>query len=108
MYFAQWLLKRINKHLFNNWEWVRKYRRFIIEEKPISILLTILCGLLWFMICGILTIWLVDDKQLGSDIMKGVIVSVPLFFIYNWLMALYEIFDTERMASWEYLKNKDL
>ena len=104
MKFIPWLLKRINRHLFNNWEWIEKYREFIIDQKGLSIVLTLFGGLAWFIISALFVIWLVDDKQLGTEIMQGVILSVPLFYVYNWVAALYQIYDNERMATWERLK----
>ena len=106
MNFVLWLLKRIKRTLIGDgrWEWVDEYRRLILREKPISILVTIFGGLMWFLVCGILTLWLVDDKEIGFLIMRCVLLSVPAFYIYNWLAALYEIYNTERMATWDILK----
>ena len=109
MNFAKWLLLRIKRTLIGDgrWEWVNEYRRLILREKPISILVTIFGGLMWFLVCGILTLWLVDDRVTGFLIMRGVLFSVPAFYIYNWLAALYEIYDAERMATWDRLKESE-
>lgn len=107
MNFIVWLLQRIKRSLIGDgqWQWISDYRRFILREKPVSILVTIFGGLMWFLVCGILTLWLVDDKEIGYLIMRGVLFSVPAFYIYNWLAALYEVYDTERMATWNTLKD---
>lgn len=109
MNFILWLLARIKKTLIGDgpWEWISEYRRLILREKPFSILLTFLGGLLWFLACGLLTVWLVEDKQIGGHIMQGVIISIPAFYIYNWLAALYEVYDAERMATWHTLQDRD-
>lgn len=106
MNFALWILNRIKRTLIGDgqWEWISEYRRLILREKPISFLVTVFGGLLWFMFNALLVIWLVDDRELGGNLMKGILLSVPLFYVYNWLAALYEIYDTERMATWERLK----
>ena len=108
MNFVKWLLLRIKRTLIGDgrWQWIEEYRRLIIREKPISIIVTILGGLVWFMVCAFLTLWLVNDKETIFSIMQGVVLSVPAFYIYNWLAALYEIYDTERMATWERLKDQ--
>lgn len=105
MNFLHWLVKRMNKYLFNNWRWIEKYRELILHEKPLSIFLTMLCGIFWFLICALFVIWLVDDRQLGAKIMQGTILCVPMFYVYNWIAALYEIYNTERMAVWDKLKD---
>lgn len=107
MNFILWLLQRIKRSLIGDgqWRWISDYRRLILREKPVSILVTLLGGFMWFMICGLLTIWLVDDKELGFSIMRSVLLSVPAFYIYNWIAALYEVYDTERMATWNTLKD---
>lgn len=106
MNFVKWLLLRIKRTLIGDgqWEWISDYRRLILREKPISFLVTVFGGLLWFMFNALLVIWLVDDKELGGNLMKGILLSVPLFYVYNWIAALYEIYDTERIATWERLK----
>ena len=103
MYFVSWLLKRASKRMFNDWEWIRKYREFIIDEKAVSIVLTVLLGALWFIVMSVIAVWISDGRP--PQYVLYVILSVPpLFYIYNWLVALYEIYDRERMATWEELK----
>lgn len=103
MYFAEWLLKRMNKHLFNNWEWVRKYREIIIDEKAMSIILTLLLGLMWVIFSTAIACLVLGTRP--SDELLYLIFSIPpLFYIYNWIMALYEIFDRERRETWAVLK----
>ena len=69
----------------------------------IAIVLTFLGGAVWFIIASLVTISFIDTTP--PTYMLYLILSVPpLFFIYNWLMALYAIFDQERMETWELLK----
>lgn len=109
MNFVKWLLLRIKRSLIGDgrWQWIEEYRRLIIREKPISIIVTVFGGALWFLVCALLCLWLVDTKETVFLIMRGVVLSVPAFYIYNWLAALYEIYDTERMATWDRLKEPE-
>ena len=103
MYFAEWLLKRFMRRLGSTWEWIEEYRKLILEIPGIAIVLTILGGAVWFIIASLVTISFIDTTP--PTYMLYLILSVPLlFFIYNWLMALYAIYDTERMATWDNLK----
>jgi hypothetical protein len=105
MNFGLWLLKRMKRKIFGDeWGWLFKYRRAIQDEMPIAIIATFFCGLLWLLVMGALTIYFVDDKEIGQLIMKCILACPPLFFIYNWFYTLYEIYDTERKAVWEELK----
>ena len=109
MNFIKWLLQRIKRTLIGDggWQWVSEYRRLILREKTISILVTVFGGFVWFLVCGSLTLWLANDKETVFLVMRGVLLSVPAFYIYNWLAALYEIYDTERMATWDRLKEAE-
>ena len=105
MNFAQWLLKRMHRKVFGGgWGWLFKYREFIQEEMPLAILLTILMGIIWTLVCGIIFAYFIDDRSTLQTTMKCVIMCPPLFFVYNWIYGLYQIYDTERMAVWEELK----
>lgn len=105
MNFGLWLLKRMQKKLFGGqWGWLYKYRELIREEMPISIILTVLLGALWTIALGIIFAYFVDDRHTLQTIMKCIISCPPLFFVYNWIYGLYEIYDSERMKVWEELK----
>lgn len=105
MNFLIWLLKRMKNTIFGGkWGWLHKYREAIKEEMPIAIIATIGCGLLWFLIAGLITLYFIEDRATLQIAMKCVIACPPLFFVYNWLYTLYEIYDAERMAVWEELK----
>jgi hypothetical protein len=107
MNFAKWILKRMHRKMFGGeWGWLYKYREFIQEEMPLSILLTVLIGALWTLVLGIAFANFIDDRNTLLIVMKCVISCPPLFFIYNWLAALYEIYDAERMATWDRLKEQ--
>ena len=112
MYFAQWLLARIKKTLVGErWDWVDDYRQTIIKEKPLAILITVGLGLIWFLLFMLITVLGVYNgraTEMPSWIVWVAALAPVTIFLYNWIMALYEIFDAERMATWETLKNKNL
>jgi len=111
MYFSQWLLARIRKTLFGDasWDWVRAYRDMIIDEKPLALLITLGLGLIWFMVASLVTVlgfYEGDSREVPSvAIWIHAVIPIVIFF-YNWIMALYEIFDAERMATWNTLKEE--
>ena len=103
MYFAEWLLKRFMRRMGSTWEWIEEYRKLILEMTGIAIVLTVLGGAVWFIVASLVAISFIETTP--PTYMLYLILSVPpLFFIYNWLMALYAIFDQERMKTWELLK----
>jgi hypothetical protein len=107
MYFTEWLLKRWFNMFFGGtrWTWVSKYREIIMEERALSILLTALLGTIWFMVS--FSLCMVFSQTRPSDLVAYALLAVPLlFYIYNWMMALYEIFDDERRRTWQTLKEE--
>lgn len=105
MNFVQWLFKRMYRKLTGGrWGWLHKYRELIQEEMPISIVVTVLLGAIWVLVLGIVMAYFIDDRNILLTTMKCVMSCPPLFFIYNWLYTLYEIYDNERKAVWEELK----
>ncbi len=106
MNFITWLLKRIKKNLVGNgtWQWLEDYRYLILRSKVESFFVTLLAGLMWVLVVFLVSASLSDERELVRNAMIYAIASVPVFYIYNWLMALYDIYDTERMATWNTLK----
>lgn len=106
MNFITWLLKRIKTNLIGNgtWRWVEDYRNMILRSKLESFFVTILGGLLWLLVIFAVSTFLSLSREMIQDLGLYALISVPVFYIYNWLMALYDIYDTERMATWNTLK----
>lgn len=106
MNFITWLLARMKRKLIGDgqWDWVYKYRRLILEEKIGSIIVTVLGGALWTLFGGCIMMMFMEPNETSLILFKGIIISVPVFYVYNWIAALYELYDTERMATWNRLK----
>ena len=103
MNFAQWLLKRAIRKMFGDWQWVYEYRKMIRDLWPLAFILTTLAGALFFI--GVnLFVMFAFDVHLTRDGLYAVAAVPYLFFVYNWLAGLYEIYDTERMATWDAVK----
>lgn len=104
-YFIKWLGKRVTKTLFKegHWQWIESYRDLIMREKPLAILLTFLMGALWFVGMGAV-VALTSDTRPPQYVFMTLLSVPPLFFIYNWLAALYEIYSEERERTMNYLK----
>lgn len=111
MNFTKWLLSRIKRTLIGDgqWEWIEKYRSMIIQEKAFSVVATFFGGMLCFVFVGVFCMMFfeVTQKQLVKDILVTTLYAIPAFYIYNWIAALYEIYDTERMAAWDRLKEPE-
>ena len=104
MNFAQWLFNRAFGRVMRPWAWIKSYREIIMEVWPLAFILTTLIGGLWFIIFNLIVVMGMFDTTPTKEGM-WVTAAVPyLFFVYNWIMALYEIYDTERMATWEAVK----
>ena len=105
MYFLRWLLKRMFTTLSGPFEWVIEYRKLIIDIPFLAILVTCLVGALWFIGAGLFIIWLLGNRP--PEYLFYLILAVPpLFFIYNWLMVMYAIYDRERQQTFDALKGK--
>ena len=111
MNFAKWLLARTARTLkiTGRWDWIEKYRSMIIREKFLSVIATIVGGLVCFIFVGAFCIIFIDEtqKQLARDILLTTMYAIPAFYIYNWIAALYEIYDAERIATWDRLKEPE-
>jgi peptidoglycan biosynthesis protein MviN/MurJ (putative lipid II flippase) len=90
--------------VLGQWEWVQKYRELIMEVWPLAFILTTLVGALWVIAFNLFVIMTMFGVTPTKTTMYATIAAPYLFFVYNWIMALYEIYDTERMATWEAVK----
>ena len=106
MNFTIWILNRIKTSITPDrpWHWLYEYRRLIMKDKFYSIMTTIFAGLLWFMVAFCLSMYFLEERDDIFFALRTAIYMVPAFYVYNWLAALYEIYDKERMATWEALK----
>jgi len=104
MNFITWIFKRIKNSMFNNQsDWVRGYRRCILEEKILSIVLTLACGALYILLVGFLLIPYIDRAETAAKIIYGLVGSVAVFYVYHWLRALHEVYLLERQKTWDAL-----
>ena len=102
MYFISWLIQRVKQARF---EWVVGYRRLIIEEKFLSIVFTVIIGLFcWITPVGWICIHFIDHHATAEYTLLALALSVPLFWVYHWIMALYAIYREEQRSMWEELK----
>lgn len=107
MNFAKWLLKRVANTLnvSKQWQWIRDYRSLILRDKPMSILATVGCGLVWFILGAVPSILLLPDAESIGIAFQCILYSIPAFYIYNWLAALHEIYREEVMQTFNTLKD---
>ena len=107
MNFITWLFKRIkNSMAENQFEWVKNYRRMILQEKVLSIVLTFVCGCLYVIFVGWLLIPFIDRAETAAKIIYGLIGSVAIFYVYHWIMALHEVYLLERQKTWDALSKR--
>jgi hypothetical protein len=107
MNFLTWLFNRIKDSMFNNqFEWVEDYRRMILREKVLSIVLTFLCGALYILLVGWLLIPFIDRADTFANTIWGLAGSVVVFYVYHWIMALHEVYLLERQKTWDALARK--
>ena len=105
MNFLTWLFNRIKDSMFNNqFEWVEDYRRMILREKVLSIVLTLVCGALYILLVGWLLIPFIDRADTFANTILGLAGSVAMFYVYHWIMALHEVYEKEKQKTWEALK----
>ena len=90
----------------NQSDWVRGYRRMILEEKILSIVLTLVCGALYILFVGFLLIPFIDREETALTIIWCLAGSVVMFYVYHWLMALHEVYLLERQKTWDALSRR--
>lgn len=105
MNFIIWILKRIKKSMFGKeYRWISGYRELILQDKFMSIILTLGCGTLYSLSVIVTGIAFIDQAQTLRNFIFFVVGSVPVFYVYNWIMALHEVYEKEKQKTWEALK----
>ena len=102
MNFITWIFRRIKN---SQSDWVEGYRRLILEETFLSIVFTLLLGIVLYIlpVCFLLIPY-VDRAGTAVTIIWCLVGSVILFYVYHWIMALREIYEEEKLRTWEALK----
>ena len=104
MNFITWIFRRIK---LSQSDWVQGYHRLILEETFLSIVFTLICGLLLYIVpVAFLLIPYVDREVTAVTIIWGLVASVVLFYVYHWIMALHEVYLLERQKTWDALSRK--
>jgi len=104
MNFILWILNRIKKSILNTlqlgqgqWKWVEEYRRLILFHKGTSLIATVFGGMIWFMVAFGFSLCVLDTRQQIGLAFDAIVIAIPVFYVYHWLAALYEVYDTERL-----------
>jgi uncharacterized membrane protein (DUF485 family) len=107
MNFITWIFRRIKDSMVDNqFEWVKDYRRMILQEKTLSMVLTLVFGSLYIIFVGWLLIPFIDRTDTFRMAIWGLAGSVILFYVYHWLMALHEVYLLERQKTWDALSRR--
>ena len=107
MNFITWIFKRIKDSMFNDqFEWIKNYRRMILQETVLSIVLTLACGALYILLVGWLLIPFIDRTDTFAKTMWGLVASLVMFYVYHWLRALHEVYLLERQKTWDALSRR--
>ena len=102
MNFISWIFRRVKN---SQSDWVRGYRRLILEETFLSIVTTAVVGVFcWFVPLGWISIHFIDQHATAELTLVVLALAVPLFYVYHWLMALYEVYKQEQRDMWAILK----
>ena len=103
MYFVKWLFRRIKLARF---EWAQGYRRLILEETFLSIMFTLIGGVVLYVIpvCFLLIPY-IDRADTAVTIIWGLVASVVTFYVYHWIQALHQVYKQEQQQMWKELKN---
>jgi len=103
MNFVTWIFRRIKNSQFG---WIQDYRRMILRETVLSVVLTFAFGALYILLVGWLLIPFIDRTDTFAKTMWGLAGSVAIFYVYHWLMALHEVYLLERQKTWDALSRK--
>lgn len=104
MNFVAWLFKRIKN---SQLDWVEGYRRMILEETFLSIVFTLICGIVLYIlpVCFLLIPY-VDRAGTATTIIWCLVGSIIVFYVYHWIMALHEVYLLERQKTWDALSKR--
>ena len=107
MNFAKWLLRRIQTSLFGRqWNWIERYRELIMEEKAVSVVVTLLGTAFWAIASIPFMLWINSGDRIPIEWLLYS-VSIPvMFYLYNWIAALYMVYCHEREQVWNVLKDQ--
>lgn len=103
MHFAEWLLNRAYNKMSCSWQWIHGYRSVIMDIWLLAFILTTLIGGVCVAV-AVLVYMSVFETRPSNEVIYTLLTLPYIFFVYNWLAALYEIYDTERMATWDAVK----
>jgi len=103
MNFVTWIFRRIKNSQFG---WIQDYRRMILRETVLSVVLTFAFGALYILLVGWLLIPFIDRTDTFAKTMWGLAGSVAIFYVYHWLMALHEVYLLERQKTWDALSRR--
>ena len=104
MNFIVWILKRIQFRLFDShYGMIEGYRDIIEDEMFAAIVLTFLLGIAQFIVGALIIVGLSGGRP--DQFWLYILLANPvIFFLYNWLVVLHRIYDSERQEVWEELK----
>jgi len=104
MNFITWIFRRIKNYRS---DWVHGYRRLILEETFLSMVTTAVVGVFcWLAPVGWICIHFIDQAATAEYILIVLALSVPLFYVYHWIMALHEVYLLERQKTWDALSRR--
>ena len=86
--------------------WIKDYRRMILQEKFLSILITLVGGALYNLLVVLLLIPFSDRADTVVNTIWGLTGSVAMFYVYHWIMALHEVYLLERQKTWNALSKR--
>jgi len=78
----------------------------ILKDKAVSIVATTLVGAIFVGSAVLGALASGATREVVSTVADTVAMFVPIFYVYHWIAALYDVYTNEKMATWNTLKNK--
>lgn len=102
--FAKWCFMKTFSGCFNKAEMFREELKKGAPESIFAIVGFVILSVVAFMIVGLLTVWLVPNREIAGPIIGTYLVLNAFTFVYNIVKAAFECFLDERQELFDTLK----
>jgi len=102
--FFKWCFMKTFSGCFNKAEFFREELKKGAPDSIFAIVAFVILSVVAFFVVGLLTIWLVPDKEVAGTLLGTYFVLNIFTFVYNVVKAAFECFLAERQELFDTLK----
>ena len=102
--FLKWCFMKVFSGGFEAAAMFREELKYGGSNRGLAIVAYLILSFAFFMFAGILTVWLIPDREKVSLIVSGYLFAIAFTFVYNVVKAAFECFLDEREELFDTLK----